>query len=66
LQVATTPPQFSMGKSYPGFEPVGPWLVMPDEFVNPGDLELGCLINGEQMQKDRTSQLTFGVPELIE
>jgi 2-keto-4-pentenoate hydratase/2-oxohepta-3-ene-1,7-dioic acid hydratase in catechol pathway len=66
LQMAATPPQFSMGKSYPGFGPVGPWLVTPDEFANPDDLELRCLVNGEQMQKARTSQLTFGVPELIE
>ena len=66
LQMATTPPQFSLGKSYPGFGPVGPWLVTPDEFDNPEDLELGCLINGEQMQKARTSQLIFGVSELIE
>jgi 2-keto-4-pentenoate hydratase/2-oxohepta-3-ene-1,7-dioic acid hydratase in catechol pathway len=64
--MAGTPPRFSMGKSYPGFGPVGPWPVTPDEFANPGDLELGCLINGEQVQKGRTSQLTFGVPELIE
>jgi 2-keto-4-pentenoate hydratase/2-oxohepta-3-ene-1,7-dioic acid hydratase in catechol pathway len=66
LQMAATPPQFSLGKSYPGFGPVGPWLVTPDELGNPGDLELGCLINGEQVQKGRTSQLIFGVPELIE
>jgi 2-keto-4-pentenoate hydratase/2-oxohepta-3-ene-1,7-dioic acid hydratase in catechol pathway len=66
LQMATTPPQFSLGKSYPGFGPVGPWLVTPDEFGNPDDLELGCLLNGEQMQKGRTSQLIFGVSELIE
>jgi 2-keto-4-pentenoate hydratase/2-oxohepta-3-ene-1,7-dioic acid hydratase in catechol pathway len=66
LQMAATPPQFSLGKSYPGFGPVGPWLVTPDEFANPDDLELGCLVNGEQMQKGRTSQLTFGVRELIE
>src|SRR3984957_16209658 len=50
LQMATKPPQFSMGKSYPGFGPVGPWLVTPDEFGNPDDLELGCSVNGEQMQ----------------
>ena len=31
--------------------PVGPYLVTPDEFDNPDDLELGCSINGEQMQK---------------
>jgi 2-keto-4-pentenoate hydratase/2-oxohepta-3-ene-1,7-dioic acid hydratase in catechol pathway len=66
LQMATQPPQFSLGKSYPGFGPVGPCLVTPDEFANPDDLELGCLVNGEQMQKGRTSQLIFGVPELIE
>jgi 2,4-diketo-3-deoxy-L-fuconate hydrolase len=66
LQMATKPPQFSMGKSYPGFGPVGPWLVTPDEFSNPDDLELGCSVNGEQMQKARTRDLIFGVPELIE
>jgi 2,4-didehydro-3-deoxy-L-rhamnonate hydrolase len=55
-----------MGKSYPGFGPIGPWLVTPDEFDDPDDLELGCSVNGEQMQKGRTSQLIFGVPQLIE
>ncbi|MEV6060812.1 fumarylacetoacetate hydrolase family protein [Nocardia asteroides] len=58
-------PQFSMGKSFPGFGPIGPVLVTPDEFENPDDLELGCLINGEQMQKGRTRDMVFPVPELI-
>jgi len=66
LQLAATPPQFSLGKSYPGFGPVGPYLVTPDEFDRPGDLELGCSINGEPMQRGRTGELIFGVPELIE
>jgi 2-keto-4-pentenoate hydratase/2-oxohepta-3-ene-1,7-dioic acid hydratase in catechol pathway len=66
LQMATKPPQFSLGKSYPGFGPVGPWLVTPDEFSNPDDLELGCSVNGEQMQKARTRDLIVAVPELIE
>jgi 2-keto-4-pentenoate hydratase/2-oxohepta-3-ene-1,7-dioic acid hydratase in catechol pathway len=66
LQMASAPPQFSMGKSYPGFGPVGPWLVTPDEFSNPDDLELGCSINGDQMQKGRTRDMIFSVPELIE
>ena len=65
-QLAATPPQFSMGKSYPGFGPVGPWLVTPDELDDPDDLELGCAINGEQMHKGRTSSLIFGIPDLIE
>jgi 2,4-didehydro-3-deoxy-L-rhamnonate hydrolase len=66
LQMASVPPQFSLGKSYPGFGPVGPWLVTPDEFDDPNDLALGCSLNGEQMQKSRTSDLIFGVAELVE
>ncbi len=64
-QAAAAPPQWSLGKSFPGFGPVGPWLVTLDEFDDPADLELGCSINGEEMQKGRTSELIFGVPELI-
>jgi 2-keto-4-pentenoate hydratase/2-oxohepta-3-ene-1,7-dioic acid hydratase in catechol pathway len=66
LQMATKPPQFSLGKSYPGFGPVGPWLVTLDELGNPDDLELGCSVNGEQMQKGWTRDLIFSVPDLIE
>jgi 2,4-didehydro-3-deoxy-L-rhamnonate hydrolase len=66
MQMAGAPPQFSLGKSYPGFGPVGPWLVTPDEFTNPDDLELGCAVNGDQMQKGRTGDLIFSVSELIE
>jgi 2,4-didehydro-3-deoxy-L-rhamnonate hydrolase len=28
-------PQFSLGKTFPGFSPIGPWLVMPDELAGP-------------------------------
>ena len=58
-------PQFSLGKSLPGFGPTGPWLVTPDEFADPDDLELGCSVNGDQMQKGRTRDLIFSVPALI-
>ncbi len=59
-------PQFSLGKSYPGFSPVGPVLVTPEEFENPDNIGLGCTLNGEEMQKGRTNDLVFSVPELIE
>ena len=65
LQSAATPPQFSLGKSLPGFGPIGPWLVTLDEFADPNDLELGCAVNGEQMQHGRTSDLIFSVPALV-
>jgi 2,4-didehydro-3-deoxy-L-rhamnonate hydrolase len=65
LQSAATPPQFSLGKSLPGFGPVGPWLVTLEEFDDPNDLELGCAIDGEQVQLGRTSDLIFSVPALV-
>ena len=64
-QLAGSPAQFSLGKSFPGFGPTGPWLVTVDEFANPDDLELGCSVNGDQMQKARTSYLIISVPQLI-
>jgi 2-keto-4-pentenoate hydratase/2-oxohepta-3-ene-1,7-dioic acid hydratase in catechol pathway len=57
--------QFSLGKSFPGFGPVGPWIVTPDELATPDDLELGCSVDGEQVQKARTSDMVFSVPRLI-
>jgi 2,4-diketo-3-deoxy-L-fuconate hydrolase len=64
-QFATKPPQFSMGKSFPGFGPIGPWLVTPDELADRDDMELGCSINGVQMQKGRTSAMIIPVPQLV-
>jgi len=65
LQSAGPSPQFSLAKSLPGFGPTGPWLVTPDEFADPDDLELGCSVNGNQMQKGRTRDLIFSVPAMI-
>jgi 2-keto-4-pentenoate hydratase/2-oxohepta-3-ene-1,7-dioic acid hydratase in catechol pathway len=65
LQLAGPAPQFSLGKSYPGFAPIGPWLVTPDALAAPDDLELGCRIGEEVLQLGRTGDLIFGVPELI-
>jgi len=39
--------------------------VSPDEFDNPDDLELGCAVNGEQVQHARTNDLIFSVPALV-
>ncbi|MBO2465480.1 fumarylacetoacetate hydrolase family protein [Actinomadura violacea] len=64
-QLAGPAPQFSLGKSFPGFAPTGPWVVTPDEFDDPGDLELTSAINGEQVQKGRTGELIFSVPLLV-
>ena len=57
--------QFSLGKSRPGYAPMGPWLVTPDELADPDDLALGCSVDGETVQDARTSDLVFSVPRLV-
>jgi 2-keto-4-pentenoate hydratase/2-oxohepta-3-ene-1,7-dioic acid hydratase in catechol pathway len=58
-------PQFSLGKSFPGFAPMGPWLVTPDDLDNPDDLHLRCTLNGETVQNGSTSHMIAPVPTLI-
>ena len=57
--------QFSLGKSYRGYGPIGPWVVTPDSVPNPDDLALSCSIDGTTVQDARTSDLIFSVPQLI-
>lgn len=57
--------QFSLGKSWRGFGPMGPWLVTPDEFADADDLALGCSVDGETVQDARTNGLVFNVPQLV-
>jgi 2,4-diketo-3-deoxy-L-fuconate hydrolase len=59
------PQQFSLGKSYPGFGPLGPAVVTLDEFDDPADLRIGCAVNGVSMQSASTSEMTLNVPELV-
>jgi 2,4-diketo-3-deoxy-L-fuconate hydrolase len=65
MQLAGPAPQFSPAKSLPGFAPMGPWLVTLDELDSVDDIEIGCSVNGEPMQKGRTRDLIFPVPDLI-
>jgi 2,4-diketo-3-deoxy-L-fuconate hydrolase len=65
VQLAGALPQFSLGKSFVGFGPIGPWVVTPDEFADPDDLRLECSVDGRVLQKGRTSQMIFPVPELV-
>jgi 2,4-diketo-3-deoxy-L-fuconate hydrolase len=65
LQNAGSPPQFSMGKSYPGFAPIGPSLVTPDELTDRDDLRVVTTVDGEVRQDSRTSDLVFSIPQLI-
>jgi 2-keto-4-pentenoate hydratase/2-oxohepta-3-ene-1,7-dioic acid hydratase in catechol pathway len=57
--------QWMAGKTFDTFAPVGPELVTPDEVPDPHDLGIRLRLNGQTMQDSSTSQLVFGVDELI-
>lgn len=58
-------PQWMAGKAIDTFLPCGPWLVTPEEIPDPQDLAISLTLNGERLQDSRTSQMVFGVAELI-
>jgi 2-keto-4-pentenoate hydratase/2-oxohepta-3-ene-1,7-dioic acid hydratase in catechol pathway len=57
-------PQWSMGKSFDTHCPIGPWLTLADETDAEG-LQVRSWVNGELRQDANTSNLLFGVHELI-
>jgi len=65
VQRGPTARKFSLVTSFPGFGPTGPGVVTPDELAGPDDLALGCTVNGEEVQKSRTSDLIFPVDALV-
>lgn len=65
LQLRPPTPQFSLGKSYPGFSPLGPLLMSPDEVADRDDLEISCALNGREMQRSRTKMMIFSVADIV-
>ena len=56
--------QWSKGKIAPGFSPLGPWVVTPDE-VDHANLRLRSWVNGEPRQDSSTADLIFDVAHII-
>jgi 2-keto-4-pentenoate hydratase/2-oxohepta-3-ene-1,7-dioic acid hydratase in catechol pathway len=57
--------QWVKGKSAPGFGPSGPWLVTADEVGDPQTLGCWLEVNGQMRQKSNTSDMIFGVAEIV-
>jgi 2-keto-4-pentenoate hydratase/2-oxohepta-3-ene-1,7-dioic acid hydratase in catechol pathway len=64
VQLATS--QWSMGKSFPTFCPIGPAIVTADEIADPHSLGIELTIDGVVHQSSNTRELIFKIPELIE
>jgi 2-keto-4-pentenoate hydratase/2-oxohepta-3-ene-1,7-dioic acid hydratase in catechol pathway len=57
--------QWTMGKTFDTFAPMGPVIVTADEIADPHTLDISLTLNGELMQSSNTSNLIFGVPQLV-
>lgn len=57
--------QWVKGKSCETFNPMGPWLVTPDEVPDAQSLHLTLTVNGQTMQRGTTATMIFPVPHLL-
>jgi 2-keto-4-pentenoate hydratase/2-oxohepta-3-ene-1,7-dioic acid hydratase in catechol pathway len=65
LQLEVSGGQWSKGKSCETFNPLGPWLVTPDEVGNPQTLPLRSEVNGEPRQNSNTRDMIFDVATIV-
>lgn len=57
--------QWTRGKSLDGFAALGPCLVTADEVSDPQSLTIECRVNDQVMQSSNTSEMIYGVAEVI-
>jgi 2-keto-4-pentenoate hydratase/2-oxohepta-3-ene-1,7-dioic acid hydratase in catechol pathway len=57
--------QWLPGKALDTFAPMGPYLVTTDEIPDPQALVIRLRLNGQTVQDGHTSQMVFGVAELV-
>jgi 2-keto-4-pentenoate hydratase/2-oxohepta-3-ene-1,7-dioic acid hydratase in catechol pathway len=63
IQLATS--QWTLGKSFNTFAPLGPAIVTKDEIADPHALDVKLSIHGEELQHSNTRELIFKLPDLI-
>ncbi len=57
--------QWSKGKSFDTFAPLGPWFVTADEIKDPQNLAMWLDVNGQRKQTGNTSTMIFGIRKLV-
>ncbi|MBI3526392.1 MAG: fumarylacetoacetate hydrolase family protein [Betaproteobacteria bacterium] len=57
--------QWSKGKSFDTFAPLGPWFVTADEIEDPQNLAMWLDVNGQRKQTGNTNTMIFGVKKLV-
>ncbi|WP_319242790.1 fumarylacetoacetate hydrolase family protein [uncultured Propionivibrio sp.] len=65
FQIDRSGGQWSKGKGFDTFGPVGPWLVTRDEIADPQCLDMWLDVNGVRRQTGSTSKMIFKCDELV-
>ncbi|HEY5111837.1 MAG TPA: fumarylacetoacetate hydrolase family protein [Acidimicrobiales bacterium] len=65
LQMRGPSAQFSLGKSFRNFSPIGPWLTTTDDVAFPNSLAITCSVSGTEYQNSTTSDMVFSVAEVV-
>jgi 2-keto-4-pentenoate hydratase/2-oxohepta-3-ene-1,7-dioic acid hydratase in catechol pathway len=53
------------GKGFPGFGPIGPWLVTADEVGDPQALGMWLEVNGKRVQDGSSATMIFTVAQIV-
>jgi acylpyruvate hydrolase len=54
-----------MGKSFPGFAPMGPYLVTKDEIPDPQNLKVKLSVNGKVRQDSNLGYMIFNIRTMV-
>lgn len=57
--------QWYRGKSFDTFGPIGPAIIKKELITNPQNLDLKSYVNGELRQDGNTSEMIFGIYEIV-
>jgi 2-keto-4-pentenoate hydratase/2-oxohepta-3-ene-1,7-dioic acid hydratase in catechol pathway len=56
--------QWMKGKSFPTFNPIGPWVTTRDEF-DPSDVRIWAKVDGQIRQDSKTSDMIFKIDHCV-
>lgn len=65
LQLTGMPAQFSLGKSFDTFGPIGPAVVSTDSFEDREQINLWCDVSGRRVQTGNTRDMIFPIAQLV-
>ena len=65
VQLIGAPAQFSLGKSFDTYGPIGPAVVSVDAFTDREQIGLWCDVSGRRVQTGNTRDQIFPIPQLV-